>query len=287
MIDIKQITQEKERQKKHIIIYITMFIFSFFSIVTTCLKFRNIYINKNFKKTDSLKEQKVSILSNNTTITYFLKDGKQLIINGKNGKVKNDNLTTLYECFIITPQLRNKIYRGKTDIINLDNKNILSIPNKMYLINRDNGQYNYISATNVNIVFEKEIFSKQQFSVNDDDIFLSGDNFLFLINENYFRIDKKPHLKITKITNEKKEIYDIKSSIMELFFEKKYATFNKNVVFVTDDVIINSQFAKTYFNNEKRITDIFMSDKINAMQKDKKVKSDFGYFDINKNILIL
>ena len=159
----------------------------------------------------------------------------------------------------------------------------------MFLTNKDKGKNNYISTLELNGIFSKKISSEKKFSINDDNIFLSGNNFLFLHDKNYLKISKKPHLKYIKNDADKKKekVYDIKSNKMEVFFDKKYSTFNKNVVFNDRDTIIKSQFAKVYFNDEQQPTDIFISDNINATNGKNSATSEFGYFDIEKNMLIL
>ena len=288
-LDLNKITKKNHFQKKCIIINTIIFIFLSSSLIFTGFTTRKIYIYKNFKKTLSLKRQNSSIIYKLIKISYFLKDKEQLIIDGKDGDTKDNAFNILKDCFITTPHLRKKIYKGKTNTILIDNtKNSFSIPEPMFLTNRDEGKNNYISTLELSGIFSKKISSEKKFSINDDDIFLSGNNFLFLHDKNYLKISKQPHLKYIKNDTDKKEkIYDIKSNKMEVFFDEKYSTFNKNVVFNDGDAIIKSQFAKIYFNEERQPTDIFTSDDINATHDENSATSDFGYFDIEKNMLIL
>jgi len=289
-LDIIEITKRNRFLKKCIIVNTIMFIFLSSSLIFTGFTTRKIYIYKNFKKTLSLKRQNSSIIYKLIKISYFLKDKERLIIDGKDGDTKDNAFNILNDCFITTPHLRKKIYRGKTNTILIDNtKNSFSVPEPMFLTNKDKGKNNYISTLELNGIFSKKISSEKKFSINDDNIFLSGNNFLFLHDKNYLKISKKPHLKYIKNDADKKKekVYDIKSNKMEVFFDKKYSTFNKNVVFNDRDTIIKSQFAKVYFNDEQQPTDIFISDNINATNGKNSATSEFGYFDIEKNMLIL
>ncbi len=289
-LDIIEITKKNHFLKKCIIVNTIMFIFLSSSLIFTGFTTRKIYIYKNFKKTLSLKRQNSSIIYKLIKISYFLKDKERLIIDGKNGDTKDNAFNILNDCFITTPHLRKKIYRGKTNTILIDNtKNSFSVPEPMFLTNKDKGKNNYISTLELNGIFSKKISSEKKFSINDDNIFLSGNNFLFLHDKNYLKISKKPHLKYIKNDADKKKekVYDIKSNKMEVFFDEKYSTFNKNVVFNDGDTIIKSQFAKVYFNDEQQPTDIFISDNINATNGKNSATSEFGYFDIEKNMLIL
>ncbi len=289
-LDIIEITKRNHFLKKCIIVNTIMFIFLSSSLIFTGFTTRKIYIYKNFKKTLSLKRQNSSIIYKLIKISYFLKDKERLIIDGKDGDTKDNAFNILNDCFITTPHLRKKIYRGKTNTILIDNtKNSFSVPEPMFLTNKDKGKNNYISTLELNGIFSKKISSEKKFSINDDNIFLSGNNFLFLHDKNYLKISKKPHLKYIKNDADKKKekVYDIKSNKMEVFFDEKYSTFNKNVVFNDGDTIIKSQFAKVYFNDEQQPTDIFISDNINATNGKNSATSEFGYFDIEKNMLIL
>lgn len=295
MSDTTTIVANIEKQKKYTIKIISiLFIFSIFisfSILFISIKSRSIYISKentNF----SFKKQNSSILSKDTDIINFLKKNERLIINSKFVDTKSDNFNILNDCIVTTPHIRNKIYRGNTKTIYINNNNrSFFIPELLYLINNDNKQNNYISTKKCNGIFSEKIESNEPFAINDEDLFLSGDNFLFLYKNKYLEITKNTHLIHKKNINENKkqqsETYDIRSVKMEAFGDKKYANFYTNVKFKTNDSIINSQFAKIYLDDENNPTDIFFSKEINAFQEGNNITSDFGYFDIEKNLLIL
>ena len=245
--------------------------------------------------TIEFQAQNSSILSNHSIIYRFFKKNERLVINSQNADVKHNNLNILHHNHITTPHIRNKIYNGTTELIIVDgDKNIFTIPDKMYLINNTNGQNNYISTQELHGTFSHEIESNLPFAVNDDDLFISGDNLFFLQQDNYLKITKNSHLIYTKQPADmqknkqnKPVVYDIKSEKMQAFGNENYATFYKDVVFVNNNNIAKSQFAKVYFNDSQQPTDVFLSTEVDVYQEKNHATSDFGYFDINNDLIIL
>ena len=294
-MDTATIVANIEKQKKYTIkIILVLFVFSIFilfSLIFISVRSHSIYFlkeNTNF----SFKKQNSSILSKNTDIINFLKKNERFIINSKFVDTKSDNFNILKDCIVTTPHIRNKIYRGNTKIIYMNgNDGSFFVPKLLRLTNNDNKQNNYILTKKCNGIFSEKIKSDKPFVVNDEDLFLSGDNFLFLHKNKYLEITKNTHLIHKKIINENEkqqsETYDIRSVRMEAFGDEKYANFYKNVKFKTNDSVINSQFAKIYLDDRDNPTDIFFSKEINVLQEGNKITSDFGYFNIEKNLLIL
>lgn len=294
--------------KKKISMLILFFLFSSIFIITSLVvigfKQNKVYISNNLS-TKSFKQQNLSINSTNATINNFLKKNEKLIIKSKQVLTKNDNNNTLEECQITTPNIRKKIYNGKTKIIKTNSStNAFEIPNKIHLKNNDNGQNNYIIGTKIRGILTQYAQSDKPFMINDDDVYLSGDNFYFRIYDNYLKITKNAHLIYTKENFDKRtkknvdkqndkrqksnfKKYDIKSVKMELFETKNYATFRKNVIFNAEDVTIKSHFGKVYFNKQKEPTDVFISDSVRITENNRLVTADFGYLDIENNLLVL
>ena len=297
---MKNFNNEIIEFKKKISMLILFFLFSSIFIITSLVvigfKQNKVYISNNLS-TKSFKQQNLSINSTNATINNFLKKNEKLIIKSKQVLTKNDNNNTLEECQITTPNIRKKIYNGKTKIIKTNSStNAFEIPNKIHLKNNDNGQNNYIIGTKISGILTEYAQSDKPFMINDDDVYLSGDNFYFRIYDNYLKITKNAHLIYTKENIDKQNNkhqklkitkYDIKSVKMELFETKNYATFHKNVIFNAEDVTIKSQFGKVYFNKQKELTDVFISDSVRITEDNKLVIADFGYLDIENNLLVL
>ena len=106
-------------------IFVALFIFFIF-ILNIFLEYK-IEIKNNFK-TISLKEQNSSIIANDVTITHFLNKQEKITVRSLTMDRKNDNVNVLNDCFITTPHLRGKIYRGNTDLIEIDeHRNYFSI----------------------------------------------------------------------------------------------------------------------------------------------------------------
>ena len=264
-------------------IFITLFIFFIF-ILNVLLDYE-IEIKNNFK-TISLKEQNSSIIADDVVITHFLNKQEKITVRSLTMDRKNDDVNVLNDCFITTPHLRGKIYRGNTDLIEIDeNRNYFSIPKKVYLVNKNKIGHNFIAGENINGEYFGVIESNKPFKIKDDDIFLSGDNFSFSTKENCFFIKKKAHLIYTKILN--KEVYDIKSNEMKVFGNDNFAILNEDVKFLYNDNVLTSQFAKIYFDIDKRPTNIFISNNVKIVSNNNEVKSDFGYFDVQNNLLLL
>lgn len=293
----------------------TFLFFLFFIVVVICtilvgVQSKTVYVKTGFK-TISFKEEKTSAISQNTIVTYFLKNQDKAIITSVNADSKNDNYNLLKDCIIQTPNIRNKVYHGKTETIEIDgDKNSFIIPNYMYLENHTNKQDNFIMTNELHGSFDNEIVSNLPFKINDDDLFLSGDNLYILTKTNYLKITKNSHLiytkkdtqketktnKKTKINTDiknhedkkhKPEIYDITSVIMEVFGDKNYAILKSDVKIVNDNKNVNSQYAKIYFNNEQKPTDMFISKDIMITQDENIATSDFGFFDIQNNLILL
>ena len=173
--------------------------------------------------TIEFQAQNSSILSNHSIIYRFFKKNERLVINSQNADIKHNNLNILHHNHITTPHIRNKIYKGTTELIIVDgDKNIFTIPDEMYLTNNTNGQNNYISTQELHGTFSHEIESNLPFAVNDDDLFISGDNLFFLQQDNYLKITKNSHLIYTKQPADmqknkqnKPVVYDIKSEKMQ------------------------------------------------------------------------
>ena len=293
----------------------TFLFFLFFILAVICtilvgVQNKTVYVKTGFK-TISFKEEKTSAISQNTIVTYFLKNQDKAIITSVNADAKNDNYNLLKDCIIQTPNIRNKVYNGKTETIEIDgDKNSFIIPNYMYLENHTNKQDNFIMTNELHGSFDNEIVSNLPFKINDDDLFLSGDNLYILTKTNYLKITKNSHLiytkkdtqketktnKKTKINTDiknqedkkhKPEIYDITSVIMEVFGDKNYAILKSDVKIVNDNKNVNSQYAKIYFNNEQKPTDMFISKDIMITQDENIATSDFGFFDIQNNLILL
>ena len=264
-------------------IFVALFIFFIF-ILNIFLEYK-IEIKNNFK-TISLKEQNSSIIANDVTITHFLNKQEKITVRSLTMDRKNDNVNVLNDCFITTPHLRGKIYRGNTDLIEIDeHRNYFSIPKRVYLVNKNKIGYNFIAGENINGEYFGVIESNKPFKIKDDDIFLSGDNFSFSTKENCFFIKKKAHIIYTKIPN--KEVYDIKSNEMKVFGNDNFAILNEDIKFLYNDNVLTSQFAKIYFDADKRPTNIFISNNVKIVHNGNEAKSDFGYFDIQNNLLLL
>ena len=154
-----------------------------------------------------------------------------------------------------------------------------------------NGEKNYIHTQEVCGDFNGKIESNLPVKINDDDLFLSGDNMLAETNNKYLLITKNSHVINTKnkLKNGKnqQEKYDIRSEKMEVFGLQNFAEFTDKVVFTTADNIIKSKFAKAYFNNKNEITDIFLRQKVDIQNQDIHATAKYGYFDVNANIAVL
>ena len=283
-----------EKQRKNIVRMMKLFLYATVAtiimfIVTFITAEKEIKIKDNAKIT-SLKTRNSSIISQDVIITYFFKNNEKITVKSSNADVRKNNINLLKNCHITTQRLRNKIYRGKTDLIKIDNyKNTFFIPKKIYLTNNSNGQNNYISAKNISGSFSNEIKSDYYFAIKDDDIFLSGNNFFISCKKNYLKIDNNPHLIYTKKTKSKnnEQIYDIRSKKMQFFGNDNIAIFNKNVDFLHNNNLIQSQFAKVYFNQEKRPTDIFVYDKVSIVNLKNSITADYGYFDVANDIILM
>lgn len=266
-------------------LHVFIVLFIFFIFIFNVLSEYEIEIKNNFK-TISLKEQNSSIIADDALITHFLNKQEKITVRSLTMDRKNDDINVLNDCFITTPHVRGKIYRGNTDLIKIDERrNYFFIPKKVYLVNKNKIGYNFITGENINGEYFGVIESDKPFKIKDDDIFLSGDNFSFSTKENCFFIKKKAHIIYTKILN--KEVYDIKSNEMKVFGNDNFATLNEDVKFLYNDNVLTSQFAKIYFDIDKRPTNIFISNNVKIVSNNNEVKSDFGYFDVQNNLLLL
>ena len=276
--------------------YRKIIVFFIFSLCVICLTIligitsKSVYVKQGFQ-TIFFKKEKSSILSYNTIITYFFKNSDQAIVKSLDAVVKSDNLNILKKCIIQTPNIRQKIYYGNTEIIEIDSNNdSFVIPQYMKLENHNNAQNNYIITNELHGDFDKYIESSLPFKLNDDDLFLSGDNLYILTKINYLKITKNSHLIYTKTDIEEKNkpnIYDITSQKMEVFGNNNYAILENDVKIINEDKTAKSQYAKIYFNQNQKPTDIFMEKNVDIQQNDNNAISDFGFFDIENNIIVL
>ncbi len=270
--------------------YLTCFtilaIISYFVIVT--INKRAIIINSGFKTKHFAKEN-TSTISQQADTTTFLKNEEKLIIRSKTTETKNNKINLLFQNHIITPHIRGKIYEGDTEKIEInDGKQEFKIPHEMLL---KNGKKNYIHTQTATGNFDGQTQSDLPFKINDDDLFLSGDNFFADEKTNYLLSTKNSHIiqtqmkpKNGKNTTQK---YDIKSEKAEVFGEKHIAEFTKKVVFTTDNNIVKSAFARTYFDEKYNITGTFLEKNVKIINKDIDATSNFAYFDTNLNLVVL
>ena len=288
----KQIATQIKREKKLFYINFITVGSSIFSItiyfLILFLQKKTIVINANFQTKHFAKEA-TSTISRNTDDTTFLKNEEKLTIKSKITETKSDKKNILLQNHVITPNIRRKIYEGDTEKIEVyDGERKFNIPQEMLL---KNGEKNYIHTQEVCGDFNGKIESNLPVKINDDDLFLSGDNMLAETNNKYLLITKNSHVINTrnKLKNGKnqQEKYDIRSEKMEVFGLQNFAEFTDKVVFTTADNIIKSKFAKAYFNNKNEITDIFLRQKVDIQNQDIHATAKYGYFDVNANIAVL
>ena len=273
----------------------------FLSIIIINILHYDINIDNNINTIDFEKLNTKTIGKNNNIKLFLNKQNDLLNIISDISIVKNDDSNILKDCFIITPNIRKKRYEGPTALIEINTNNEFKIPNKMFLVNQ---KTNYISTKELHGNLKNSIISDLDFSINDEDLFLSGDNLFFNQETNYKKKTKNSHLRKKKKkkddTRQKQNFndkngklqnnnlfYDLKSEKMEVFFEKKIAEFTTKVVFNNEENVVKSNFAKIYFDEKMNIKDIFLKGKVFIYNGKDEAKSTYGYYDTERKKIIL
>ena len=267
-------------------ILFSVFLIIVFSLIILIIGISNRNVSiENKIITDSFKKENINTISQNVINDFFINKYEKLTIYS-NSSTTNDDVNTLNDNNIITPNIRKKIYIGKTDLIQFYNsKNYFIIPSKMHL---ENNKINYIDTQELEGNLNDAIMSQKPFKINDDDLFLSGDNLYFIPNKNYLKITQNSHLIQTKINkqNQQKK-YDIKSQQMEYIGEKNTTYFVKDVFFNDEENFVECQFSKVYLDDNNEIKDIFLQDKVKITQKKSVAIADYGFFDKQNNLVLL
>ena len=261
-------------------------------VVIAFLK-ENVKIRKHML-TVAFKEQKLTSVARNVKITYFIDtENEKVIIEGAHGTSGDENDNVMKNCIIKTPHLRDKIYSGPTEIIEFNGSNgNFNVPKQMSLYNNDFGQKNYIKTTSLDGNYNDVITSDRPFSIQDEDLFLSGDNLYLVATEKYLRITKNAHVQQNtalkrKVDKSKKQnIYDIKSQKMEVLGKDSTVIFEKNVVFNNGNLTVKSEYGRLLFDDEYKIRNIFLSKSVHIQQKDSNITSDFGFYNKEKESMV-
>lgn len=253
----------------------------------------NVKIRKHML-TVAFKEQKLTSVARNVKIAYFINtENEKVIIEGAHGTSGDENDNVMKNCIIKTPHLRDKIYSGPTEIIEFNGGNgNFNVPKPTSLYNSDFGQKNYIKTTSLAGNYNDVITSDKPFSIQDEDLFLSGDNLYLVATEKYLRITKNAHVqqntalkrKVDKL--KKQNIYDIKSQKMEVLGKDNTVIFEKNVVFNNGNLTVTSEYGRLLFDDEYKIRNIFISKSVNIKQKDSNITSDFGFYNKEKENMV-
>ncbi len=241
----------------------------------------NISIKKNFQ-TFLSASQRMIVTGKDELTTFFLKKGDSFCVKNKEVDVNGDDDGIFRHCNIQTPHIRKKVYTGDTKIIEINGKDdSFRIPYETIL---RNGKSNYIHTNELHGILTEKILSSRPFEINDDDLFLSGDNLLVLHKNNYIKTTKNAHLRQIK---KKDSVYDIRSELMEYFGKEHICKFAKDVIFTTGDSVVKGQLAKVYLDKDDNIESIFMKDDVSVRQDNNSARSDYGYFDVETNMIAL
>ena len=265
------------------------------SIALVAISFlkENVKIRKHML-TVAFKEQKLTSVARNVKIAYFIDtENEKVIIEGAHGTSGDENDNVMKNCIIKTPHLRDKIYSGPTEIIEFNGNNgNFNVTKPMSLYNSDFGQKNYIKTTSLEGNYNDVITSDRPFSIQDEDLFLSGDNLYLVATEKYLRITKNAHVQQNtalkrKVDKSKKQnIYDIKSQKMEVLGKDSTVIFEKNVVFNNGNLTVKSEYGRLLFDDEYKIRNIFLSKNVHIQQKDSNITSDFGFYNKEKESMV-
>ena len=249
-------------------------------LIVVALNNKSIYISSGLQ-TRSFQEENLSSVMEDNKIEYFFKSSEKLTIDSKQVESKNNNFSILMKNNITTPHLNGKIYQGFTKRMSWEARdNKFTIPEPLQLNNNDK---NYIRTLELHGYLDKEIISDLYFEAMDDDKFISGDNLYYDIKKDFFKISQNAH--IYQINDNAK--YDIKSQQMEIFNQQNIAEFSKNVVFTDEKDTLYCDFARLFFDNQHRITDVFFRGHIVVNQDDSKITANYGFFDKKKHIMLL
>jgi hypothetical protein len=289
-----------------VIISILVTIVSFTAII---LKDKKINVNQYLQSTllqikRQMKNEAIILTANNLKMT-FPKEGtafpttiqSQTAIGLRNKNIKfSDAIASL--------PIRNKLYKGPTKTIIFNNKTKdFYIPNDIRLVNSNN----FITGREVagNIKY-KDINTKKPFKIQDEDIFTAAESLNLKNNGEYIEmrgsviIINKPHLRQNLKKEERNKLLNkertIKCEIFEFFRNKLYAVLRNSVNISSIDKEVTSEYAKLYFNDNavkseqigiSDIKKIFFAKNVHAVTKDSVIFADYGYYDLNSEIMIL
>ena len=249
-------------------------------LIVVALSNKSIYIGSGLQ-TRSFQEENLSSIMEDNKVEYFFKNSEKLTIDSKKVESKNSNFAILMQNDIITPHLNGKIYKGFTErMFWKAEDNRFTIPEPLQLNNNDK---NYIKTLELHGYLDKEIISDLYFEAMEGDKFISGDNLYYDVNKDFFKISQNAH--IYQINDNAK--YDVKSQRMELFNQQNVAEFSKNVVFTNKKETLYCDFARLFFDNQHKITDIFFRGHIIINQADNKITAKYGFFDKNQHMMLL
>ena len=280
--DIGGVSKDAYIMRGSLAFFIVIFSIAILAVVllVVALNQKSMYIGSGLQ-TISFQEENLSSIMEKNRMEYFFKNSDKLTIDSEQVKSKKNNFTILIHNYITTPQLNGKLYKGPTEQMLLWAKdNQFSIPGPLQLSNNDT---NYIKTLELHGYLDKEIVSDLYFEAMDGEKFVSGDNLYYDVQQDYFKISKNAH--IYQINDNTK--YDIKSLQMEVFNKRNIAEFSKNVVFTDSKDVLYCDFARLFFDNQHKITDIFFRGHIVINQSDSKITAKYGFFDKKKNMILL
>ena len=252
------------------------------AIVLVIVSFSNksIYIGSGLQ-TVSFQKENLSAIMEHNKLDYFFKNSEKLTIDSQQVNSKNNNFTILWQNSITTPTLNGKIYKGPTEYIFLRKKDKqFSVPGPLTLTNSDK---NYIKTLELHGNLDKEVISDLFFEAMEEDKFISGDDLYYDIQRNYFKISN--HAYLYQINDNTK--YEVKSQQMEVFNLQNIAELSNNVVFTDNEETLYCDFARLFFDNQHKITDIFFRGHIVINQADNQITANYGFFDKQRHMMLL